>query len=180
MSKRHMGKMTFTQVDGCMRTARWVRRELTVCGWKTGSVSVQCDAEKKVIWSSWLRTWKVIGGCLNPQSFVEYTRHLVPVPEGLYMGCVMMCVETTHAVGVGYVGATCNRNWKTCWQEMTVARQFPVSFIQTLVIGIKKPFKSCSSWGTSGWSLAEVIHKWRCSASGVHRFSWTSGGTSNF
>jgi hypothetical protein len=64
------------------------------------------------------------------------------------------------------------------FKAYSVARQFPVSFIQTLVIAINKPLKGCSSWATSKWSLAEVICKWEYSTAGVHRFSRTSGGTS--
>lgn len=92
------------------------------------------------------------------------------------------CVETTDTLGVGCVGvgATCNRvHERHAGEEMTVARQFPISFIQT-IIGVNKPFKGCSSWQPSGWSLAEVFCKWDYSAAGVHRFCRTSGSTSKF
>ena len=168
-------------VFGCMRTAGWVMRELTLCCWKTSSVNVQCDAEKTITWSCRLRTQKVMGGHLIPQS-CRVHRALHVLPEGLCVGYVTWwCVETTDTVGVGYVGVTCNRvHERHAVKEMTVARQFPISFIQTFAIGFNKPFRGCSSWETSGWSLAEVICKWGYSAAGLHRFCRTSWGTSKF
>ena len=56
------------------------------------------------------------------------------------------CVETTDTLGVEYVGATCNRiHERHAGEEMMIAREFPISFILTLVIGVNKPFKACSS-----------------------------------
>jgi len=51
-----------------------------------------------------------MGGHLNPLSFTEYTGRLISLHEGLCVECVTWwCVETTDTLGVGYVGATCDR-----------------------------------------------------------------------
>jgi hypothetical protein len=51
-------------------------------------------------------------------------------------------VKTTYTVVVVYVGASCDREQERhARQELPVARQVLILFVQSFVTGLKKPFK---------------------------------------